>query len=187
MQIDFNLILENESLLLRPIKQDDLETLHALTQEKDMWKFYTNDLSDLQDLKDWARPALNRERLQFIIINKITGDLIGSSAFGNYSVRDRRIEIGWTWLSKANQGSGINQQVKKMLLTYAFDKLYVERVEFKTDVLNEIARKSLRNIGAIEEGVLRSHTLMTKGRRRDTIYYSILKSEWNHVKRDNDW
>ena len=73
------------------------------------------------------------------------------------------------------------------MLDYAFEKLYIERVEFKTDVLNAQARASLKNIGAIEEGVLRSHTLMTKGRRRDTIYYSILKSEWNHIKRENDW
>ncbi|MFN3801813.1 GNAT family N-acetyltransferase [Belliella pelovolcani] len=187
MQIDFNLKLESDHLLLRPLLENDLNQLLELTQEPDMWKFYTHDLSHIDTLSDWARPAFKRERLQFVIIDKATNTILGSSAFGNYALRDRRIEIGWTWLAKSHQGSGINAQVKQIMLTYAFEKLYMERVEFKTDVLNSQARKALRNIGAIEEGVLRSHTLMTKERRRDTIYYSILKSEWIHIKRENDW
>ncbi|MEO6723473.1 MAG: GNAT family protein, partial [Ferruginibacter sp.] len=65
---------------------------------------------------------------------------------------------------------------------YAFEELDMERVEFKTDVLNQAARKGLLGIGATEEGVLRSHTLMQFGRRRDTIYYSILKNEWPNIK-----
>jgi RimJ/RimL family protein N-acetyltransferase len=77
--------------------------------------------------------------------------------------------------------------VKKLLLTFCFENIGLARVEFKTDVLNVQARKALKNIGAIEEGVLRSHTLMTRERRRDTIYYSILKQEWEYVKRENDW
>ena len=68
------------------------------------------------------------------------------------------------------------------MLKYAFETLEFERVEIKTDVLNVPARKALLRIGAKEEGILRSHTLMTHGRRRDTIYYSILRSEWEAVK-----
>lgn len=187
MQIDFNLVLQNETILLRPMKDSDLESLHQLTEDSNSWKFYTHDLSDFDELKEWAKPALKKDRFQFIILLKENNEMLGSSAFGNLSVRDRRIEIGWTWLAKKHQGTGINNQVKYLMLDYAFEKLYIERVEFKTDVLNSQARASLKNIGAIEEGVLRSHTLMTKGRRRDTIYYSILKSEWNHIKRENDW
>ncbi len=69
-----------------------------------------------------------------------------------------------------------------MMLQYVFEKLGFERVEFKTDVLNLQSRKALKNIGAVEEGILRSHTLMQDGRRRDTIYYSILKTEWTYLK-----
>jgi RimJ/RimL family protein N-acetyltransferase len=73
------------------------------------------------------------------------------------------------------------------MLKYAFETIDFERVEIKTDVLNLPARKALLRIGATEEGVLRSHTLMTHGRRRDTIYYSFLKSEWEAIKIRNDW
>lgn len=187
MQIDFNLILQNECLILRPLKDSDLKDLHSLTRDSDAWEFYTHDLSNMDELKDWAKPALKKERFQFVIILKENKEIIGSSAFGNFSVRDKRIEIGWTWLANRHQGTGINKQVKQLMLAYAFEKLYVERVEFKTDLLNLQARASLKNIGAIEEGVLRSHTLMTKGRRRDTIYYSILKSVWNQIKEKNNF
>ena len=76
----------------------------------------------------------------------------------------------------------MNKAAKRLLLAYAFDQLECERVEFKTDVLNLGARKGLGNIGATEEGVLRSHTLMPGGRRRDTIYFSILRPEWPKIQ-----
>lgn len=185
--IDFSIRLENEQILLRPIEESDLEKFLELTAEQDMWRFYTHDLSTIEGLANWAAPAFNKVRLQFTIVDKSTGNLIGSTAFGNMSERDSRLEIGWTWLGKEYQGTGINAKVKSLLLNYCFEVLNLERVEFKTDVLNLQARRSLSNINAIEEGVLRSHTLMTNARRRDTIYFSILKSEWPYVKRENDW
>ena len=113
--------------------------------------------------------------------------MIGSTSFGNFSFKDRRVEIGWTWIAKEYQGSGVNNEIKYLMLKYAFETLNFERVEVKTDVLNVKARRALSRIGFKEEGVLRSHTVMTHGRRRDTLYYSILKSEWNEVKIRNQW
>jgi len=102
------------------------------------------------------------------------------SSFGNVSVLDSRVEIGWSWIGLDFQGTGVNSEYKRLLLSFAFDKLKFIRVEFKTDVLNVKARRALEKIGAVEEGVLRSHTQMHHNRRRDTIYYSILQEEWNH-------
>jgi RimJ/RimL family protein N-acetyltransferase len=185
--IDFNLRLENESVILRPLEEADLPPLLVLSSNPEMWRFFTHDLSTLEGISEWARPAFEKQRLQFAIIEKNSGDIIGSTAFGNISERDSRLEIGWTWLGVGYQGTGLNAIVKKLLLTFCFENIGLARVEFKTDVLNVQARKALKNIGAIEEGVLRSHTLMTRERRRDTIYYSILKQEWEYVKRENDW
>ena len=96
--------------------------------------------------------------------------IIGSSSFGNFSDRDKRVEIGWTWLGRAYQGKGFNDLSKYLMMEYCFEKLGLERVECKTDVLNTHARRALQRIGMTEEGILRSHTLMTNNRRRDTIY-----------------
>ncbi|WP_291785689.1 GNAT family protein [Cecembia sp.] len=187
MALDFDLVLEDEDILLRALQERDLPNLLELVTDKGLWNYFTFDLSEPKEFNEWLKPALEKERLQLVLMDKLTGKIVGSTALGNYAQRDQRIEIGWTWLITQYQGKGFNQKMKKLLLTYCFEKLKVERVEFKTDVLNLSARRALENINAIEEGVLRSHTLMTKNRRRDTIYYSILKEEWSYVKRENNW
>jgi RimJ/RimL family protein N-acetyltransferase len=180
--IDFDLILQTDRILLRPLISNDYSYFEKLTSDPSMWTYFTHDLSLKSELHEWVEAAVNdiknKTRLAFTIIDKSSGIPIGSTSFGNISLRDKRIEIGWTWLSKESQGTGINSRVKLLMIRYLFEVSDCERVEFKTDVLNTPARKALLRIGAIEEGVLRSHTLMTLGRRRDTIYYSILKSEW---------
>jgi RimJ/RimL family protein N-acetyltransferase len=178
MSLDPNLILENTKILLRPIARQDFSVLQSLAADPSLWIYFTHDLSIEGGFEDWVKPALEGERLQFAIFEKNQNRLVGSTAFGNYVPRDQRIEIGWTWLGKEFHGSKINYEMKMLMLDYAFENLQMKRVEIKTDVLNIPARKALQKMGITEEGVLRSHTLMTHGRRRDTIYYSVLESEW---------
>lgn len=189
--LDFNLILQTNEILLRPIKLDDFDPFSKLTYDKSMWIYFTSDLSEKAELKKWIETAVieneKKIRLAFTVIDKSTNNPIGSTSFGNISYKDKRIEIGWTWICKEYQGKGGNDQIKFLMLHYCFEKMDFERVEFKTDVLNIHARKSLLRIGAKEEGILRSHTLMTHNRRRDTIYYSILKSEWSEMKMKSRW
>lgn len=182
MSLDFNLTLENDKVLLRPIIRQDFSLLRHLAFDPTLWVYFTHDLSLENDFEDWAKPAFLEERLQFTVIDKQSNKIAGSTAFGNFSARDQRIEIGWTWLGREFQGSGINLQMKMLMLEYAFETLGMKRVEIKTDVLNQPARKALLKMGITEEGILRSHTLMTKGRRRDTIYYSVLLEEWRELK-----
>ena len=189
--VDFELILQTAEVLLRPLLKEDFGQLADLTNDQSMWTYFTSDLSDKAVLRDWIADAIlqkeNKTRLPFAVIDKASRKIVGSTSFGNISYRDKRIEIGWTWLGQEYQGKGINNQVKYLMISYCFEILDFERVEFKTDVLNIPARKALSRIGMTEEGVLRSHTLMTHDRRRDTIFYSVLKSEWNALKIKNNW
>ncbi|WP_297338296.1 GNAT family protein [Algoriphagus sp.] len=174
--------LENEFIGLRPLKKQDFPFLQELCQDKTLWEYFTFDLSQKEEFEKWAEPGFTGERVQFVVRDQSSGQLMGSTAFGNYAKRDQRIEIGWTWLGKKFQGTGVNAQMKFLMLDYAFEKLNLKRVEIKTDVLNLPARKALLNMGITEEGILRSHTLLCSGRRRDTIYYSVLESEWPELK-----
>jgi RimJ/RimL family protein N-acetyltransferase len=189
--IDFELKLQTEDILLRPLKSEDIEDFAKLTADKQMWIYFTSDLSDRAELEKWMNDALtqkeNRIRLPFTIICKKTGDILGSTSFGNISYHDNRIEIGWTWLGKNYRGKGVNNKIKYLMIRHCFEEQNFLRVECKTDVLNIHARKALLKINMTEEGILRSHTLMTNGRRRDTIYYSVLKSEWPEIKTRNNW
>ena len=186
MNFERDLHLENDHALLRPLKPQDLEYLQTIAIDPDIWRYMTISVNSQQDLQRWADTAFSdhekQQRYTFVIIDKSTGKLAGSTAYGNISIVDQRLEIGWTWLGNEARGTGLNRHCKFLLLQYAFEILHYERVELKTDVLNLRSRQAMRKIGATEEGILRSHTLMQDGRRRDTIYYSILKSEWPNLK-----
>lgn len=180
------LVLETDKVLLRPIQIQDIPSLSQLTKDTSLWKYFTFLLDDDAELQRWIELAIQErnegKRIPFAIIEKITGNICGSTSFGSISYYDKRIEIGWSWLGKHFQGTGINFHAKFSLLSYAFDILNWERVEIKTDNLNERAKQGLRKIGAKEEGVLRSHMQMPLNRRRDSVYFSILKNEWPAVK-----
>jgi N-acetyltransferase len=181
------LVLENARIKLRIVQKADIEELETIAYEPSIWSYFTSEIANKQELTDYVNGSLSeyakKQKVPFVIIDKKANKIIGMSSYGNISLPDRRIEIGWSWLSPLAQGTGANQSYKYLLLEFAFDALQLARVEFKTDVLNAKARKALLKIGATEEGVLRSHTLMPKNRRRDTIYYSILNNEWNTLSK----
>ncbi|MBJ6118634.1 GNAT family N-acetyltransferase [Pontibacter sp. BT310] len=186
MNFEKDLHLESDCTLLRPLQPHDLEQMQTIALDADTWRWNVTKIANTQDLLNWAHTAFTdrqlKRRYSFVILDKTTGRLAGSTSYGNISEADKRLEIGWTWIGKDFRGTGLNRHCKFLLLSYAFEVLDYERVELKTDVLNVRSRQAMRKIGATEEGVLRSHTLMHDGRRRDTIYYSILKSEWPQIK-----
>lgn len=184
---DFGSIkLENDVVLLRPLSLDDRAALREIAFDPDIWRYFVARVETEDDLGRFLETAVADiqagRRAVFGIIDKATGKLAGSMAYGNPAEADKRIEIGWSWLGRAFRGTQINSWSKYLLLEYAFETLGCERVEFKTDILNLQARAGLKKIGATEEGVLRSFNVMPGGRRRDAIYYSILRAEWPAVK-----
>lgn len=178
--------LETDKVLLRPIQHLDIASFTPITKDASLWKYFTFLLDDDTELQRWVELAIKEKeegkRIPFTIIEKTSGIVCGSTSLGSISYYDQRIEIGWSWLGKQFQGTGINFHAKFLMLSYAFEILNWERVEIKTDNLNERAKQGLRKIGAKEEGVLRSHMQMPLNRRRDSIYFSILKTEWIAIR-----
>jgi RimJ/RimL family protein N-acetyltransferase len=178
--------LENDRALLRPITAADRAALREIALDPDIWRYFVSRVETSEDFDRFFDATLADHtagrRVVFHIIDKQTGRTAGSMSYGNLSEPDLRLEIGWSWLGRDFRGTGLNRPAKYLLLRHAFETLGAERVEFKTDVLNTQARAGLRNIGAVEEGVLRSYNPMPGGRRRDAIYYSVLRGEWQAVK-----
>lgn len=174
--------LETPRVRLRLLQQEDYDILLPLAQSKEIWKYFTKELSDPQEMRAWIAELLKEreeeKRMPFVIIDKDTGEVCGSTSYLNISFYDKRLEIGSSWLGQSFIGMGVNKQAKFALLSYAFGVMKMERVEIKTDNLNERAKAALLKVGMIPEGVLRSHMQMHSNRRRDTIYFSILKNEW---------
>lgn len=179
--------LENDRSILRPIKETDLKALLYIAEDQpNLLQYSPSPFGTKKALKDYILKATEQRELgnryPFIIYDKKSQSWAGTTSFGNISNANQRVEIGWTWIGKQFQRTGLNRNNKFLMLQYVFEVAEYQRLEFKTDVRNEQSRTAMEKIGAQEEGILRSHTLMTDKHRRDTIYYSILKEEWPNIK-----
>jgi N-acetyltransferase len=181
-----NFTLETNRVLLRLVTPQDYDAFLPLTKDKELWKYFVNDLSNDEGLKNWMEKLFAERqqevRMPFTVIDKHTNEICGSTSFLNISFYDKRLEIGSTWLGTPFIGTGVNRQAKFAMLSFAFEVMRIERVEIKTDNLNERAKAALLKVGMKPEGILRSHTLMHDNRRRDTMYFSIIRSEWEERK-----
>jgi N-acetyltransferase len=116
--------------------------------------------------------------LPFIIVDKRSGTIVGSTRYLNIDYDNHRMEIGHTWIAKSFRKTVVNTEMKFLMLQYAFEKLGCIAIEIRTDVLDTISRKAIERLGAKEDWILRNHKIMRNGRIRDTVCYSIIQSEW---------
>lgn len=187
-QIHFgdDFVIETPRVRLRLMQMEDLDAFAAISGSPLIWKYFTKDLTDRAEMQQWMIEGLAdrfaEKRMPFTIIDKDSHNIVGSTSYGNISFHDSRIEIGWSWLGVDYMGSGVNRHAKFALISYAFEVMKMERVEIKTDNLNERAKAALLKVGMIPEGVLRSHMQMHSNRRRDTIFFSIIRNEWPERK-----
>jgi RimJ/RimL family protein N-acetyltransferase len=151
-----------------------------------LWLWIPSSVTTPAEMHAYVQAALQMQTdgsaLPFAVIDRSFGTIVGSTRYGNIEKSHRRVEIGWTWIAGPWQRTIINTEAKYLLLKHAFEVLGCMRVELKTDSLNERSRAAILRVGAKEEGILRNHMLTQSGRIRDTVYYSILDSEWPAVK-----
>ena len=188
MNFTENIVLENKRVRLEPLSEIHLNELVPITiNHPNLLQYSPSPFGTEEFLKENIQKAIksrvDQQRYPFAIFDKLNNRFIGSTSFGNISIKDKRLEIGWTWIDENLQGTGLNKYCKHLMLSYAFENLSMERVEFKTDNRNIQSKKAIEKIGGMFEGILRSHTLMLDGFRRDTAYYSILNNEW---EKNND-
>ncbi len=179
-------LLEGDFVRLEPMRVDHLPALCKVGLEPSLWELTANIVENKSDLERYVRNALADQMLgkaiPFVTIEKETGVVVGSTRFGNIEIPNRKAEIGWTWIAPKWQRTAINTEAKLLMLTHAFEVWRCIRVELKTDVTNERSRMAMIRIGCVEEGVLRNHMITESGRFRDSVYYSIIESEWASVK-----
>lgn len=182
---------------LEPLTQAHAEPLIAAAADGELWNTQVTIIPAPTGMKDYLRFALDglaqRNQLPFTIVRKAdnTGSaglspavdqIVGSTRFYEIFPNDRKCAIGYTWLAKSAQRSPVNTESKLLLLTHAFEKWKCVRVELITDVLNEQSRAAILRLGARQEGILRKHLILPSGRVRDSVFFSIIDSEWPGVK-----
>jgi N-acetyltransferase len=179
-------VLEGRIVRLEPLSMAHLDDLAEVALDPGIWQWTLARPTDKAILGEWIQAALANAatgaEMPFATLDAATGQAIGSTRFMSIVPEHRRLEIGWTWLGKARQLSGANREAKLLQMTHAFETLGANRVEFKTDSLNEPARRALLGIGSTFEGIFRNHMIMPGGRLRHSAYYSVVAEEWPAVR-----
>lgn len=180
------LVLKGKRVRLEPMSPAHLDGLWTAGGDSSLWELSPTTLRSREDMRKYIDAALaDQERgaaLPFVTIDRRSDEVVGSTRFGNIDRSNLRAEIGWTWITPKFQRTVVNTEAKYLMLSHAFETWNCIRVELKTDVLNERSRNAIVRLGAKEEGIFRRHIICDTGRFRDSIYFSIISSEWPDVK-----
>ena len=180
------LSLRGSIVSLEPLTIEHAPALAHIGLDPELWRLQPRAIETLADMHGYVAQALaEQERgasLPFAIMRSADQSVIGSTRYMDIALPHRRLEIGATWLAPAAQRTGANVEAKQLLLTHAFDTLGMQKVVFKTEVLNTQSRNAILALGAVEEGIFRKQLISDTGRSRDMIYFSILNTEWPAVR-----
>lgn len=178
--------LEGRLVRLEPLAPGHLDELVVAGSHAAVWRWTVEDNHGPERVRAHLERAMNASRegsqRPFATIERASGRALGCTRFMSIDLGHRRLEIGWTWLTPAAQGRGLNDEAKLLQLDHAFEALGCGRVEFKTDSLNERSRGALVAIGATFEGIFRNHMVTPSGRMRHSAWYSVIDEEWPRVR-----
>lgn len=169
-----------------PLSLDHHADLAAVGLDQSLWKWIPYQVLTSDNMYKYIQTALAEQQrgvsMPFATCLADTGRAIGCTRYMNIDVPNKRVEIGSTWIAPSHQRTIVNTEAKFLMLRHAFETFDCNRVELKTDVLNEKSRNAILRIGAKEEGIFRQHVVCNNGRIRDSVYFSIIRSEWPEVK-----
>jgi len=181
-------VLQGKYVRLEPMTEAHVSALTEIGAGQPFWDFMVyGDMNTEEDMRGWVRDILSRAEkgtdLPLVVIHLASGRVAGATRYLNILPKDRGLEVGGTWYGLDFQRTPVNTECKYLLLKYAFETLGCIRVQLKTDLHNERSQKAIERIGAKKEGVLRNHMILPNGRVRDSVFFSILDTEWGEVKK----
>lgn len=145
-------------------------------------QYSPSEIETPEALERYVKIALAQKQketsIPLIIFDKKNETYAGSTRYMNINQKNKVLEIGATWLGRAFQGTGLNTQMKILMLNHAFNEMRFEKVEFRIDERNIQSRKAVEKLGCTLEGILRENVFLLDGFKRNTCCYGILKEEW---------
>lgn len=183
------IVLRDGPVRLEPLSPDHAEGLERAGAEPSIWTYLPTarhrTRADFERLvhdanRDWQSGV----SLPFAIVRMENGVdvVVGTTRYLDIRRADRGLEIGWTFVEPACQGTDVNLRCKRLLLAHAFERLGMVRVQLKTDLRNLRSQRAIERLGAIREGTLRRHMICADGHVRDTVLYSVIDSEWPSIQ-----
>jgi len=177
--------LKGRYVTLEPMQMSHHAAMCAVGTDEALFRWFPENCAGDEPMRRFIDEGLRDQQagtaLPFVVRTNHDGRIVGSTRFGAVAAKHRRAEIGWTWYTGSVQRTPVNTECKILLLKHAFDVLKLNRVELKTDSLNEKSRAAIARIGATQEGIFRNHMVVQGGRIRHTVYFSIMREEWPQV------
>ena len=184
---DEQVTLSGDKVALMPLQAEHARRLVLAAEDGELWNMHVTVIPGPGTVEQYIDSALagrlSGSMLPFAIVRRDTGQIVGSTRFWKIDRKNRKLEIGHTWLSQSVQRSGLNTEMKYLLLCHAFEVMQCVRVQFTTDELNEQSRAAILRIGAKQEGIVRHERIMPDGRKRNSVRFSIIDDEWPEVKK----
>ncbi|WP_339315234.1 GNAT family N-acetyltransferase [Paenibacillus sp. FSL R10-2734] len=181
-----NSILDGTTIKLVPMEESHVEGLTRVLRNPDIWEYTWRKITSDEQIQELITTAFvnqkNGSQIPFTIIEKATGQIIGTTRIMHPDLVHRNAEIGCTWISPDFWRTSVNTEGKSLLLHYCFEELKLIRVEFTVVASNQRSQKAVERIGAVKEGVLRQHRIRSDGSIHDNVIFSILDNEWPAVK-----
>ena len=182
--------LTGDRVELQAMKPEHVAGLYEAGKYPEIWTWSPppsgGRMDELADMARVTKDAIGKRRLgvdwPFVIIDRATGDVIGSTRYLDIDRANKGVEIGSTWLTPAVWRTHVNTECKYLLLRHAFETAGAIRVQLKTDLRNLRSQAAIERIGGVKEGVLRRHRILPDGYVRDSVYYSIIDQDWPNVK-----
>ena len=180
-------LLENQRTILEPLLPGHFNELWKVAAHPEIWEFTIQKIKTQQAFEIYFNTALkekeNKQSCPFAIYDKQLNAFVGCTRLGNIVKEHKRAEIGWTWYDPAVQRTGINKACKHLLLHYGFNTIGLNRIELKTAATNLKSRGAILKIGATQEGIFRHHIINDDGSLRDSVFFSIIKTEWPEIEK----
>ena len=181
-------VLTGKHVRLEPMTEEHVMGLAEIGVGQSIWDFMVyGEMNSQDDMRNWVRDIMLRGEkgtdLPFVVIHLASRRVAGATRYLNIMPNDRGLEVGGTWYGLDFQRTAVNTECKYLMLRHAFETLGCIRVQLKTDSRNERSQKAIERLGAIKEGVLRNHMILPNGRYRDSVFYSIIDTEWLAVKK----
>jgi len=181
--------LENERVRLRPLLDLDIDILLSFVKsEPNLWQYSTIPPNTPKRMKSYLSKAISDRSIgdsyPFLMYDKLKDSFAGCTRFYDYQDSHDTCQLGYTWIGKQYQGTGLNKNCKYLMLEFAFERMKLQRVEFRADANNARSIAAMKSIGCTVEGILRQNYKKLKG-RRDSIILSILADEWHDSIKEN--
>ncbi|WP_458379252.1 GNAT family N-acetyltransferase [Pseudomonas chlororaphis] len=178
--------LEGPRILLRPLQFSDADALVKAAEDGQLWQLPFTVVPSSATVNDYLQIALGGRDAgtvqPFATVLKASNEVIGCTRFWKIDRKNRKLEIGSTWIATRWQKTFVNTEAKYLMLRHAFEVLDCVRVQFTTDEINEKSRNAILRLGAKQEGVVRHERIMPDGRKRNSVRFSIIDDEWPQVR-----